>query len=104
MRFQGKIAIITGAGQGIGKATALCLSREGASVVLVDRAERECRAVAEEIIDASLDGVCSFIPEASEAIEDLRVEEASWQVLKESPRSPPISFDAVDSDPAMTLP
>lgn len=51
MRFQGKIAIITGAGQGIGKATALCLSREGASVVLVDRAERECRAVAEEIID-----------------------------------------------------
>jgi len=51
MRFQGKIAIVTGAGQGIGKATALCLSREGASVVLVDRAERECRAVAKEIVD-----------------------------------------------------
>lgn len=49
MRFQGKVAIVTGAAQGIGKATALKLAREGAAVVVVDRAERECRAVADEI-------------------------------------------------------
>ncbi|WP_407657570.1 SDR family NAD(P)-dependent oxidoreductase [Marinobacter profundi] len=38
-RFIKKVAIVTGAGSGIGRATALRLSREGASVVLVDRSE-----------------------------------------------------------------
>ncbi len=49
MRHSDKIAIVTGAAQGIGRSTALQLAREGASVVLADRAERECRAVQEEI-------------------------------------------------------
>ncbi len=35
-RFQGKVAIVTGAVQGIGKATALKLAREGATVVIAD--------------------------------------------------------------------
>ena len=35
-RVDKKIAIVTGAGQGIGEATALCLAREGAAVVVVD--------------------------------------------------------------------
>jgi dihydroxycyclohexadiene carboxylate dehydrogenase len=36
-RFAGKVAIVTGAAQGIGKTVALQLLAEGASVVLVDR-------------------------------------------------------------------
>jgi len=52
MRFKDKVAIVTGAAQGIGRSTALQLAREGAAVVLVDRAERECRTVHEEITRA----------------------------------------------------
>jgi dihydroxycyclohexadiene carboxylate dehydrogenase len=49
MRFHNKVAIVTGAAQGIGRATALRLAGEGAAVVLADRAERECRELAREI-------------------------------------------------------
>ena len=36
MRFGGKVCVVTGAGSGIGKATALQLSREGGKVMVVD--------------------------------------------------------------------
>ena len=39
MRFQGKVAIVTGASRGIGKVTALALAREGARVVVAARTE-----------------------------------------------------------------
>jgi NAD(P)-dependent dehydrogenase (short-subunit alcohol dehydrogenase family) len=38
-RFAGKNAIVTGAGSGIGRATALRLAREGANVVAADISE-----------------------------------------------------------------
>lgn len=34
--LQGKVAVVTGAGSGIGKATAICLSQAGASVVVAE--------------------------------------------------------------------
>lgn len=45
----GKIAIVTGAGRGIGRATALLLGQSGARVVLASRSEFELSAVSEEI-------------------------------------------------------
>ena len=35
-RFEGKVAIVTGAGSGIGRATALLLASEGAAVTVAD--------------------------------------------------------------------
>lgn len=39
MRFEGQIAVVTGSAQGIGLATAERMAREGATVVIADRAE-----------------------------------------------------------------
>ncbi len=49
MRLQGKIALITGAGSGIGKASALLFAKEGAAVVAADLNGEAARATAESI-------------------------------------------------------
>ncbi len=49
MRLNDKVAIITGAGQGIGKATALLFAREGASVIVADINDAQAEATAREI-------------------------------------------------------
>ncbi|MAE16462.1 MAG: hypothetical protein CL911_03350 [Deltaproteobacteria bacterium] len=49
MKLAGKIAIVTGAGRGIGRVTALALAQEGAHLVLAARTVSELEVVAEEI-------------------------------------------------------
>lgn len=48
-RLAGKVAIITGGGQGVGRGIALGLAESGASVLLVGRTERKLDRVADEI-------------------------------------------------------
>jgi NAD(P)-dependent dehydrogenase (short-subunit alcohol dehydrogenase family) len=61
MDFQGQRVVVTGAGKGIGRATAIMLARRGASVVALTRsasdlatleAETGCRSIAVDLADA----------------------------------------------------
>src|ERR687897_2790454 len=47
--YAGKVAFVTGAGSGIGRATALAFAREGASVVVSDVSEQNVRDTARRI-------------------------------------------------------
>ena len=55
-RLKDKVAIITGSGQGIGKATALLFAREGASVIVAEYNKDTGEAVATEINEAGGEG------------------------------------------------
>jgi NAD(P)-dependent dehydrogenase (short-subunit alcohol dehydrogenase family) len=59
MRFEGKVAIVTGAAQGIGEAYARALAREGASVVVADLNEDSGSRIAKEIEAAG--GTAMFV-------------------------------------------
>jgi NAD(P)-dependent dehydrogenase (short-subunit alcohol dehydrogenase family) len=48
-RLDGKVAIVTGAGSGIGEATARLMAREGASVVVADLNRTEAERVAGDL-------------------------------------------------------
>ena len=60
MRYEGKTAVITAAGAGIGRATADILVREGATVVAVEIDQARIDKMSAELADAagSVDGRC----------------------------------------------
>ncbi len=60
MRLAGKVAIVTGAASGIGRATAIRFSREGASVVMFDRDVLRGEAVLQEL--RATQGNAIFLP------------------------------------------
>ncbi len=64
-RLQSKVAIITGAGAGIGRASALCFAREGAIICAADRDASAAQAIAAEICRQSARAE-SFVADVSD--------------------------------------
>jgi 3-oxoacyl-[acyl-carrier protein] reductase len=57
MKLKGKVVIVTGAGRGIGRATALAFAGEGANVVVVARTSSEIEKVAEKCRDLGVEAI-----------------------------------------------
>lgn len=74
-RVAGKVALVTGGALGLGKATALLLAREGASVVVTDLKEAEGRAVVDTIKQAGGEAIFVRHDVASKA---------EWQAVLEA--------------------
>ena len=68
MISSGKTAIVTGAGQGIGKAIARMLAEEGAAVLVNDLVAERAKAVASELRDDNLSAV-AFAADVSDEAE-----------------------------------
>ena len=81
-RLSGKIAVVTGAGRGIGQAVAHRFAAEGAKVVLISRNPASCGAAA-EAINAEFPGSCKAL--ACDVSDAPAVEACAKEVLAEYP-------------------
>jgi 3-oxoacyl-[acyl-carrier protein] reductase len=66
MRLQNKVAVITGGAQGIGRAIALGMGREGAKVVVADLQAEKAKIVAGEVQSIGSDAIAVEVNVASE--------------------------------------
>ena len=75
-RVDGKVAVVTGGGSGMGRAGAILLAQEGAKVVVADINESAGSRVAQLIVDAGGDAIC--VPT------DVRSVESAQALVKET--------------------
>ena len=56
-RLAGKVAVVTGAGQGVGRGIAIALAKEGASIAVLGRTLAKCEKVAAELEDLGVEAL-----------------------------------------------
>jgi 3-oxoacyl-[acyl-carrier protein] reductase len=66
MRLKDKVAVVTGAAQGIGRATALMMGREGAKLVVADLQGEKAQSVANELAALGAESLGVAVDVASE--------------------------------------
>ena len=80
MRFENQVAIVTGAGRGIGHAIAVRLASEGARVASVSRTEANAQKTADEINGTRADAARAYAVDVSD---HTAVQQAGAQILEE---------------------
>src|SRR5689334_12174752 len=79
-RFENQVAVVTGAGRGIGHAIALRLANEGARVASVSRGEANAKKTADEINATRSDAAKSYAVDVSDHAE---VQKVGAQILED---------------------
>ena len=82
-RLDGKVALVTGAGQGIGRAYAHALGEAGAAVAVVDIAPDSCQATAEELGKKGIDAIAiaSDVTDRAQIASMIETITAKWGTL-----------------------
>ncbi|MDQ0243871.1 3-oxoacyl-[acyl-carrier protein] reductase [Bacillus fengqiuensis] len=84
--LQGKVALVTGAGKGIGRAAAIALAKEGVNIGLIARSENDLKKVKEEVEALGVKAAyatadVSVMEEVDKAVETLKRELGSTDIL-----------------------
>ena len=84
--LKGKIALVTGAGKGIGRAVAIALAKEGVNVCLIARTEKDLQNVSKEIQALGVKAAfaiadVSDIQSVNKAVEKLQKESGDIDIL-----------------------
>jgi 3-oxoacyl-[acyl-carrier protein] reductase len=80
MRFENQVAVVTGAGRGIGHAIAVRLAKEGARVASVSRTEANAKKTADEINAARADAAKAY---AVDVADQAAVQKAAAQIFED---------------------
>jgi 3-oxoacyl-[acyl-carrier protein] reductase len=80
MRFENQVAVVTGAGRGIGHAIAVRLAKEGARVASVSRTEANAQRTADEINAARAEAAKAY---AVDVADHTAVQKAGAQILED---------------------
>jgi 3-oxoacyl-[acyl-carrier protein] reductase len=80
MRFENQVAVVTGAGRGIGHAIAVRLAKEGARIASVSRTEANAQRTADEINATRSDAAKAY---AVDVADQVAVQKAAAQILED---------------------